>query len=59
MRSSTSPQIFKRGGQEHVERVIDRALARILDGHDAEIRDAALDLMEYLVDRRQRQRPHR
>ena len=59
MRSSTSPQIFKRRAEEHVERVIDRALAGIFDRDHAEIGDAALDLVEHLVDRRQRQRPHR
>ena len=59
MRSSTSPQIFKRGAEKHVERVIDRAFARILDRHDAEIGDAAFDFVKHLVDRRQRQRAHR
>ena len=50
---------LERRAQEHVERVIDRALARILDRHHAEIGDAALDFVKHLVDRRQRQRAHR
>ena len=50
---------LERRAQEHVERMVDRALARILDGHHAEIGDAALDLVKHLVDRGQRQRAHR
>ena len=59
MRSSISPQIFERRRQEHVERVdVDGALARVLDRRDAEVRGAAFDLVEHLVDRRHRQRVH-
>ena len=38
--------------------LFDRALAGIFDGHDAEIGDARLDLVENLIDRGQRQRAH-
>ena len=32
---------LERRGEKHVERMVDRALARVLDGHHAEIGDAA------------------
>jgi hypothetical protein len=48
MRSSTSPQIFSGERQEHVERVVDGALGRVLDRHDAEVRVAGLHFLEHL-----------
>jgi hypothetical protein len=50
---------LQRGSQKHVQRVIDGALARVLDGHDAEVGDAAFHFMKHLVDRRQRERAYR
>ena len=50
---------LQRGSQEHVQGVVDRALARVLDGHDPEVGDAAFHFVEHLVDRRQRQRAYR
>src|SRR5208337_2322012 len=41
---------LERRTEEHVERMIDRALARVFDGHHAEIGDPALDFMKYFVD---------
>src|SRR6185503_18369511 len=42
--------------QKHVERVVDGALARVLDRNDAEIGVASLDFVEHLLDRGQRER---
>ena len=49
----------QRRGQEHVERVVDRALGGILDRHDAEIGVARLHFLEHFADRGERQRAHR
>ena len=39
--------------------MVDRALGRILDGHDTEVGDAAFNLVKHLVDGGQRQGAHR
>ena len=59
MRNSISPQILEWGIQEHVEGVVDRAFRRVLDRHHAEIGVTRLHFLEHLVDRAQRERPHR
>src|SRR6185503_7017834 len=51
---------LQRRREKHVERVdVDRAFARVFDRRDAEVRRAALDLVEHLVDRRHRERVYR
>ncbi len=50
---------LERRGQEHVERVVDRAFGRVLDRHDAEIGGAGFHLVEDFLHGRERQRPHR
>ena len=39
------------GNDEAVERHVDRALGRVLDGHDAEVGAPPLDVVEHLDDR--------
>ncbi len=50
---------LERRGDEHIERVVDRALGRILDRYDTEVRVSRLHLFEDFADRGQRQRAHR
>ena len=49
----------QRRGQEPVERVVDAALGRVLDGHHAEVGVARLHLVEHLVDGTERERARR
>ena len=49
----------QRRRQEPVERVVDAALGRVLDGHHAEVGVARLDFVEHLVDGPERERTGR
>ena len=49
----------ERRREEHVERIVHGAFARVLDRHHAEVGCACLHLVEAFLDRDQRQRPHR
>ncbi len=49
----------RRGIQEPVERVDDHAFGGVLDGDDAEVHRSGFHLVEHLIHRGQRERPHR